>query len=78
MKKQIISLSLIQSPLYLEYKKSEVVVMFDLYGGIRSHIYDPQIKSFRLFADIKDCGRGKMSGIYAVRPSQSVLSDTHK
>ena len=49
------NLSYIQSHLYSKYNKSEVVVMFDLYGGIRSR-YDrnPHTKPFRFFAEIVD------------------------
>ena len=73
------NLSLIQSRLYSKYNKSEVVVMFDLYGGIRSRYeHNPHAKPFRFFADIKDCGRDKAFTTYALEPSQLVLSDADK
>ena len=71
-KEKILSLTAIKTHLYSKYSKSEVVILFELYGGIRNIVYDPHY-SYRFFSTVKECRR---QGSYSsMVPSQSVLSD---
>ena len=72
-----ISFSSIKSLLYSKYSKSEVVVMFDVFGGIVSSAYNPY-DTFRFFADVRDCSRRLIRRYSGLQPSQSVLSDADK
>ena len=69
--------SSIKSLLYSKYSKSEVVVMFDVFGGIVGSRYKPQ-ETYRLFADIRDCSRRLVKKYSSLQPSQLSLSDADK
>ena len=73
-KEKILSLTAIKTHLYSKYSKSEVVILFELYGGIHT-AYDPH-RGYRFYSNIKECRReGSYSSIAA---SQYVLSDANK
>ena len=71
-KEKILSLTAIKTHLYSKYSKSEVVILFELYGGIRNIVYDPHY-SYRFFSNVRECTRQVSYSVMA--PSQSVLSD---
>ena len=74
-REKILSLSSIETQLYSNYSKSEVVLMFDLYGGIHNEEYKASY-GYRLFA--RGCTRGETSDSSALAPSKSVLSDADR
>ena len=76
-KEKMISFSSIKSLLYSKYSKSEVVVMFDVFGGIHSSNYNPY-ETYRFFANVPECSLGNAGNFSALRPSQSVSSDAGK
>ena len=76
-KEKMISFSSIKSLLYSKYNKSEVVVMFDVFGGIHSNNYN-SYETYRFFANIPECSIGNAGNFSALRPSQSVSSDADK
>ena len=67
-----LNLSSIETQLYSNYSKSEVVLMFDLYGGTENQAYSERY-GYRLFSSV--CGRYETHSTSALAPSQSVLSD---
>ena len=74
-KEKILNLTAIKTHLYSKYSKSEVVILFELYGGIENGVYAPAY-GYRFFSNIKECKReGSYSSIAA---SQYVLSDADK
>ena len=68
-KEKMISFSLIKNLLYSKYSKSEVVVMFDVFGGILSRTYNSH-ESYRFFANVSECTLGNAGNFSALRPSQ--------
>ena len=76
-REKMISFSSIKSLLYSKYSKSEVVVMFDVFGGIHSSNYN-SYETYRFFANVPECSLGNAGNFSALRPSQSVSSDAGK
>ena len=76
-KEKTISFSSIKNLLYSKYRKSEVVVMFDVFGGLVSRAYNSH-KSYRFFANVTGCKLNDPGDYSALRPSQSVSSDADK
>ena len=76
-KEEMISFSSIKSLLYSKYNKSEVVVMFDVFGGIHSSEYNSE-ESYRFYANVSECTLGNAGNYSALQPSQSVSSDADK
>ena len=76
-KEEMISFSSIKNLLYSKYNKSEVVVMFDVFGGIVSRAYNSH-KAYRFFANVTGCKLDHPGNYSALRPSQSVSSDADK
>ena len=69
---KILSLTAIKTHLYSKYSKSEVVILFEMYGGILNRVYEPGY-DYRFFSTVGECTRQiTFSGM---APSQSVLSD---
>ena len=71
-KEKILSLTAIKTHLYSKYSKSEVVILFELYGGIVNSVYNPR-GSYRFFSNVRECRR--QVSYSGMAPSQSVLSD---
>ena len=76
-KEEIISFSSITNLLYSKYRKSEVVFMFDMFGGIYNSRYNPSV-SYRFYANVPECTLGHAGNFSALQPSQSVSSDADK
>ena len=74
---ETVSFSSIKSLLYSKYSKSEVVVMFDVFGGIETSGYNPKL-GYRFFANVTECSRKNVISHSSLQPSQSVLSDADK
>ena len=74
-RERVLSLSSIETQLYSNYSKSEVVLMFDLYGGTLNQAYG-QRYGYRLYA--KECGRFQTRDYSALAPSQSIVADTDR
>ena len=72
-REKVLTLSSIETQLYSNYSKSEVVLMFDLYGGTEN--VGPRY-GYRLFA--RDCSRSDTRDLSALAPSKSVLSDADR
>ena len=64
----------INTVLYSNYSKADLVILFDLYGGIENSAYDLRT-SYRLYANIKECSRRVVQSYSDLAPSRSVLSD---
>ena len=71
-RERVLSVSSIETQLYSNYSKSEVVLMFDLYGGI---LNQPG-PGYRLYA--KECGRYQTRDFSALAPSQSIAADADR
>ena len=76
-REKILTLSSIETQLYSNYSKSEVVLMFDLYGGIHYEEYKA-FYGYRLFAISRECTRWETSDSSALAPSKSVLADADR
>ena len=76
-KEKMISFSSIKSLLYSKYNKSEVVVMFDVFGGMHRGAYNPKL-SYRFFANVPGCRLDHPGDFSALQPSQSVSLDAEK
>ena len=74
---ETVNFSSIKSLLYSKYSKSEVVVMFDVFGGIETSAYVPRL-AYRFFANVRECSRKKVKSRSSLQPSQLVLSDADK
>ena len=70
-----LSLSSIETQLYSNYSKSEVVLMFDLYGGTENQEYIER-HDYRLFS--RECSRNETRDFTALAPSQSIVADTDR
>ena len=75
-KKDIHDLASIKAFLYSKYKKSEVVIVFDTFGGINTARYRGG-KDYRFEANIWQCSRWWVSGYSCLSSSQSVVSDAN-
>ena len=74
---KIISFSSLKAHLYSRYSKTELVILFDVYGGIEPRTYAPN-KSYRFFASIGECGRSHDVLFTGLASSQSILSDANQ
>ena len=73
-KEKTLSLTAIKTHLYSKYSKSEVVILFEVYGGILT-VYHPH-RGYRFYSNIKECSReGSYSSMAA---SRYVLSDADR
>ena len=72
---KMLSLSSIETQLYSNYSKSEVVLMFDLYGGTLNQAYNER-KGYRLFSSI--CSRYEIHSTSALATSQSIVVDADR
>ena len=70
-----LSLSSIETQLYSNYSKSEVVLMFDLYGGTENQAYI-QHRDYRLYSS--ECSRSETRDFAALAPSQLIVADTDR
>ena len=70
-----LSLSSIKTQLYSNYSKSEVVLMFDLYGGTLNRAYIEHY-GYRLFS--RECSRSETTDFTALAPSQSIVADADR
>ena len=75
-KRDIHDLASIKAFLYSKYKKSEVVIVFDTFGGINT-ARNRGGKDFRFEANIWQCSRWWVSGYSCLSSSQSVVSDAN-
>ena len=60
------------SQLYSTYNKSEVVVIFPIFGGVNSFK-----EGFRLFLNLPKCTRGAVSSITVNKPSKLVIASAN-
>ena len=70
-----LSLSSIETQLYSNYSKSEVVLMFDLYGGTVNRAYIER-NGYRLFSS--ECIRSETGDFTALAPSHSIVADADR
>ena len=72
-REKMLNISSIETQLYSNYRKSDVVLMFDLYGGI---VTKGARHGYRIFAN--ECSNAEMSDYSALAPSKSVLADADR
>ena len=72
-REKMLNTSSIETQLYSNYSKSEVVLMFDVYGGI---VNKGARRGYRLFA--RECSNGETKHFSALAPSKSVLADADR
>ena len=66
----------LENQLYTDYKKSEVVVMFTLFGGVDNGRFS-QKKGYRLFLSLPACSRNRGAPRSIIRPSQYVTASAN-
>ena len=76
LRKKTVSLTAIKAYLYSKYSKFEVVILFDLYGGILNGAYNPDY-GHRIFSNVEECRRQPFT-FSSMAPSKSVLSDVDR
>ena len=72
-REKMLNTSSIETQLYSNYSKSEVVLMFDVYGGI---VNKGARRGYRLFA--RECSNGETKDFSALAASKSVLADADR
>ena len=76
-REKIFTIDMLENQIYSHYKKTEVVVLFEMYGGIVEQQYSGE-RTFRLSARDTKCSRRMDFDYYkAVKPSPSVFSDAN-
>lgn len=74
---KMLNLSSIYTQLYSNYSQSEVVLMFDIFGGAEHHPFYKRI-DYRLSFINKECCRSSTRCYSCLSPSATVMSDANK
>ena len=72
-REKMLNISSIETQLYSNYSKSEVVLMFDVYGGI---VNKGARRGYRIFAN--ECSNAEAKDFSALAASKSVLADADR
>ena len=76
-REKTLTINMLENQIYSSVNKTEVVVLFEIYGGIEEQLYSSN-KAYRIYARNTTCDRHTVYDKYkAAQPSRSVFSDAN-